>query len=75
MSYFRVTVEDLETGDSHSAEVAAGDYVMVAFAPCHLHHVQRHATGTVQLTLRDHRPEGAEARCGERSGGQRWLTP
>jgi len=55
---FRVTVEDLETGDKQAMEVAAGDYILIPFAPCHLAHANHHpGKGTVVLTVKDHRPQ------------------
>jgi hypothetical protein len=62
MRRFRVTVVDLETGETQAVEVAEGDYLLIPFAPCYLHHTQKHLTGTVQITLRDHRPQDS-ARC------------
>lgn len=55
-SGFRVTVEDLKTGEVMSREVGEGDYILIPFAPCYLANSARHANGTVQLTIRDHRP-------------------
>lgn len=57
-AYFRVTVEDLETGDKQSVEVAEGDYVLSAFGNCYLDDVSRDANGTVQMTVRGHHPAG-----------------
>lgn len=57
-AYFRVTVEDLETGDKQVMQVAEGDYMLIPFEPCYLDHTQRSARGTVQLTLKNHRPAG-----------------
>jgi hypothetical protein len=57
-AYFRVTVEDLETGDVQSMQVAAGDYMVIPFEPCYLDRTQRNGNGTVQLTLRKHSPAG-----------------
>lgn len=56
--YFRVTVEDLSTGEKRSVDVTEGDYVLVPFEPCHLANFARHANGTVQLTIKDHHPAG-----------------
>ena len=53
---FRVTVEDLDTGGKQSMVVSEGDYMLIPFAPCYLHHTQRHATGTVTITLKGHSP-------------------
>jgi hypothetical protein len=57
-AYFRITVEDLETGDVQSMEVAEGDYMLIPFSPCHLTHTSRSANGTVQLTIKNHHPAG-----------------
>lgn len=56
---FRVTVEDLETGEKSVTEVAAGDYFLTTFEPCYLAHTTAHANGTRVLTIRDHRPQDA----------------
>jgi hypothetical protein len=54
---FRVTVEDLKTGDRSVMEVAEGDYALIPFAPCHLASSQVYpAKGTHVLTLKDYRP-------------------
>jgi hypothetical protein len=57
-AYFRVTVEDLETGDVQSMDVAEGDYTLIALEPCHLTYTQRFKSGTVQLTVKNHHPAG-----------------
>lgn len=57
MSKFEVTVKDLETGESETRTVTSGDYLLIPFAPCYLDSFVHHANGTVQLTLKDHRPE------------------
>jgi|1185.fasta_scaffold173733_2 hypothetical protein len=54
--WFRVTVEDLQTGDKQVIEVAEGDYVINAFEPCYLESRQTYLNGTVQVFIRDHRP-------------------
>lgn len=57
---FRITVEDLETGEKQSRVVQAGDYILMPFAPCHLANVAQYpSTGTVVLTVKDHRPQKA----------------
>ncbi len=56
---FRVTVEDLETGNKRSRIVQAGDYMLIPFAPCHLTSTAQHGNGTVQLTLKGFGPEKA----------------
>lgn len=60
---FRVTVESLDDGESQSMVVSEGDYMLIPFAPCHLHYTQRSANGTVQVTLKGHSPQWA-ARVG-----------
>jgi hypothetical protein len=55
-NWFRVTVEDLQTGDKQVIEVAEGDYVINAFEPCYLNTVQRYSGDTVQVFIKDHRP-------------------
>ena len=55
---FKVTVEDLDRGGSQSMIVREGDYMLIPFAPCYLHHTQASANGTVVVTLKDHRPAG-----------------
>lgn len=57
-AYFRVTVEDLETGDKQAMEIAEGDYILIPFGSCRLDSAQRWKSGTVQLVLRDHHPAG-----------------
>lgn len=58
VSYFRVTVEDLDTGDKQAMEIAEGDFLLIPFGGCYLASRSSHANGTVQLTIRDHRPAG-----------------
>jgi hypothetical protein len=60
---FRVTVEDLETGEKQSQVVSEGDYMLIPFAPCYLHSAQRYGNGTVTVTLKGHAPReiGQEA--------------
>ena len=57
-AYFRVTVEDLETGEKQSREVAEGDYMVIPFGSCYLDGLSQYHTGTVQLTLRGWKPLG-----------------
>lgn len=57
-AYFRVTVEDLGTGDKQSIEVAEGDYVLNTFGGCYLDGINQYRNGTVQLTVRGHHPAG-----------------
>lgn len=56
---FRVTVEDLESGEVGVMLVSPGDYMVIPFGPCRLEGIQTWDNGTVQLTLKDHRPERA----------------
>jgi hypothetical protein len=58
---FRITCEDLETGETQTMHAAAGDFMLIPFAPCYLHHTQWHANGTVVLTLKDHQPRPASS--------------
>lgn len=53
---FKVTVEDLDNGSTQSMIVYEGDYMLIPFAPCYLHHTQASANGTMVLTLKNHRP-------------------
>jgi len=57
-AYFRVTVEDLETGDKQVREIAEGDYVLSTFGGCYLDGMNQYRNGTVQLTIRNHAPAG-----------------
>lgn len=47
----RVTVEDIETGDTDSAVVGDGDYLVVCTQPAH-YTVQAHANGTHVITVK-----------------------
>lgn len=54
---FKVTVVDLATGETGERFAEAGDYILITNPPCYLDGVQHWAkSGTVQLTLKDHRP-------------------
>ena len=67
---FKVTVEDLDTGDSRSMIVGAGDYMLIPFAPCYLANAQRYPkSGTTMLTLKDHRPQPIEPSGVSQEGG------
>lgn len=57
---FRVTVEDLDSGDTQSRVVGEGDYMLIPFHPCYLDGTMRHANGTVQLTIKGHSPRPVE---------------
>jgi hypothetical protein len=55
---FRVTVEDLSTGEKDSKVIGEGDYILIPFAPCYLDGFQRYpGKGTVVLTIKDHKPQ------------------
>lgn len=55
---FRVTVEDLETGDKQAMVVAPGDVMLLPFAPAYKSHVARYDnTGTTVITVKEHRPQ------------------
>lgn len=56
--YYRITTEDLATGDTEAVEIAEGDYVLVATGKCRVTGEHRHASGTVQLTVKHHFPAG-----------------
>lgn len=47
----RITVEDLETGDTEST-VIWDNYLLITAGSAHLHGVHAHATGTHVLTVR-----------------------
>jgi hypothetical protein len=55
---FRVTVEDLTTGDKQVMEFAPGDYVLIPFAPCYRDGIQIYPQkGTHVITVKDYRPQ------------------
>jgi hypothetical protein len=63
MAGIRVTVEDLETGERASQEIA-NDYVIVCAGSCHVAHVQDYpGKGTQVLTVK-----GRNGLGGERTG-------
>lgn len=57
----RVTVEDLDTGDTETADVPLDDYLILTTGKCELTHVQTYANGTHVLTVKNQR--------GQRAGG------
>jgi hypothetical protein len=66
MAVYRVTVEDVETGVSETAEVHSGDYLLLTFEPCRLHHTQTYSmSDSVSITLHNHRPQGPQRRITE----------
>ena len=53
----KVTVVDIESGETQEALVPAGEYFILTTEPCHLSHVQAFGGGkTVQLTIKDRQP-------------------
>lgn len=49
----KVTVTDIETGETDEREVADGDYVIVCASPCYVDGVQAYPTkGTHVLTVK-----------------------
>lgn len=52
MNIVRVTAEDLDTHENDTADLAAGDYVVVPVEPLYLDSTRRYANGTVVLTLK-----------------------
>lgn len=44
--YFRITVEDLATGERQVWEIAAGDYMLIPTGDCHVSGFVRHNNGT-----------------------------
>lgn len=65
---FRVTVEDLATGEAQSRIVSEGDYMLIPFAPCYLHSAQVYGNGTVSITLKGHAPAAVEQSSDEPEG-------
>lgn len=57
---FRVTVEDLTTGEKQSRIVGEGDYMLIPFAPCYMHSTQVYGNGTVSVTLKGYAPVAVE---------------
>lgn len=57
----RVTAVDLESGQSSECTLVAGkrgQYVVITAEPMYLAHEQRHANGTVVLTLKHREADG-----------------
>lgn len=48
----KVTVVDEQTGETETAQVPDGDYLIICVQPCWLHHVQAHNNGTHVLTVK-----------------------
>lgn len=54
----RVTVTDIETGETDTAEVVEGDYLLICHHPCYEASIQTYPTkGTHVLTIKGHRPK------------------
>lgn len=52
-SVLRVTVTDLQSGDTQTSEVPAGEYVLLTTAPCHVAGTQVYpAKGTHVITVK-----------------------
>ena len=52
-----VTVRDNETGDTETAKVSDGDYLLICAEPCRLHFTQAFPkSGTHQLTIKGVHP-------------------
>ena len=51
----RVTIEDLETGESESREVL-NDYIIICQGTCYVSAEQMWASGTHQLTVKGRKP-------------------
>lgn len=47
-----VTATDLETGETGTRELEAGDYIVIPVEPLYVHGEQRHANGTITITLK-----------------------
>lgn len=61
MSGISVTIKDLGTGDTESAEIT-DDYIIVTAGTCHVAHIQSHANGTHVLTIKGRRPAAGGVR-------------
>lgn len=61
MKGFKVTVEDLETGEVQTATIPMHEYMLIRTGDCHISHIEDYPTsGTVVLTIRGHHPEPAD---------------
>jgi hypothetical protein len=47
-----VTATDNESGETHTVQVADGDYVLIPTSPCYLAATSVHANGTHVLTVK-----------------------
>lgn len=49
----RITVEDLETGETESREIPAGEYFILCTSPCHVAHTNSYpGKGTHIITVK-----------------------
>jgi hypothetical protein len=48
----RITVTDLASGQTETAEIPSGEYLLLATAPCHVAHTNAHANGTHVITIK-----------------------
>lgn len=62
----RVTAVDLETFETGKRDIQPGDYCLIAAEPLYLASEQRHANGTIVLTLK-RRPPASDTTA---SGGE-----
>lgn len=54
----RIIVTDIDTGESDTAEIAEGDYLLITHKPCYEASVQTYpTTGTHVLTIKGHAPK------------------
>lgn len=53
----RVTATDLDSGETGTRDIAAGDYFLIPVEPLYLDGITRHANGTVMLTLKRRKPD------------------
>lgn len=53
---FRITCEDLATGESSTVEIVSGDFMLIPTGTCYLHKVAKYTNGTVVLTLKGYAP-------------------
>jgi hypothetical protein len=52
----KITVTDVETGETGTAEITEGDYLLITHKPCYEHGVQVYANGTQVITVKGYRP-------------------
>ena len=48
----RITVEDLETGETQTRDVPPGDYALLTTEPAHVAHINAFANGTHVVTIK-----------------------